>query len=108
MPHLTLDPVPPFAWPEPRVLSGSHTYESAVPCDSVLSRARSLAGVVSGVDLKGARWFEKLVRTSDLRSRVVIVVYPACPTRPEALNVLNDLQSAVPRESSLLPERPLV
>src|SRR2546427_1579064 len=86
VPALTLDPVPPFVWPDPRVFGGSHAYTSAVPYDSVISWARGLAGVVSGVDLQGARWLAALVRIRNLQSRLVIVLYPACPTRAEGLD----------------------
>src|SRR2546422_1760862 len=42
-PYTTLfrSPVPPFVWPDPRVLGGSHAYTSAVPYDSVISEVRS-------------------------------------------------------------------
>lgn len=100
MPDLTLDPVPPFVWPDSRVLSGSHAYAGAVPYDSVLSRASGVAGVVSGINLEGARWFARLVAAKNLPSRVVIVLFPACPTNPEVLNALKDLNSAIPRQGS--------
>jgi len=108
VPDLTLDPVPPFVWPDPRVFGGSHAYTSAVPYDSVISRARGLAGVVSGVDLQGARWLAALVRIRNLQSRLVIVLYPACPTRAEVLDALHAVQSIVPEPTGRVPGPALV
>ena len=108
MPDLTLDPVPPFVWPDPRVFGGSHAYTSAVPYDSVISRARGLAGVVTGVDLRGARWLAELVSNRNLQSRLVIVLYPACPTRAEVLDALHAVQSIVPEPTGRVPGPALV
>jgi len=108
VPDLTLDPVPPFVWPDPRVFGGSHAYTSAVPYDSVISRARGLAGVVTGVDLRGARWLAELVSNRNLQSRLVIVLYPACPTRAEVLDALHAVQSIVPEPTGRVPGPALV
>ncbi len=108
MPPLTLDPIPPFVWPDPRVLSGSHAYAGSVPFDSLLNRAKALAGVVSGVDLDGARWLAHVVSRGNLRCRLVTVLYAACPTQAEVLRALLELQSPIDRQGGLFPEVPSV
>jgi hypothetical protein len=108
VPDETLDPAPPFIWPDPCVLSGSHIYASAVPYEPMIRRATALAGIVSGVDREGARWLAELVTARGLRSRLIVVLYPACSTGSEVLRALGELQSIVPKPSGRALDPPLV
>jgi hypothetical protein len=99
----TLDPTPPFVWPDPRVLAGSHEYQHATPIQPLLERARAVAGIVSGVDATGARWLAELIRTRSLGCRLIFNVWPACPTGRDVLHDLAELQTASRSQPSVTP-----
>jgi len=99
-----LNPAPPFVWPDPRVLSGSHTYGAQGPLGPVAARARTLLGVVSDLDATGVAWLTaQLEHQPALRVRLVGIVYPACRTRPDVLQHLLDLQARMAAPDGTAP-----
>jgi hypothetical protein len=88
----SLTPQPPFVWPEPRVIAGTASYKQEPPYDAFALTSQSLYGVVTDLTERGieALW-SWLKRNTELRACLVVVVYPACPTRPQDLARLLDL-----------------
>ena len=71
----------PFVWPEPRVSAGAGRYEAGLPFDLAARAAKSVFGVVSGIDARAVSWMvEYLAGNPETRLRLVISVYPACRT----------------------------
>ena len=97
----TLNPQPPFVWPEPRVLEGTDTYEYQPPFDELGLTASSAFGIVSAITVRGIQVIETwLEKNLDLHISLIVTVYPACGTRQEDLSRLLDLvQGTSPRIS---------
>ncbi len=100
MSGLIIDPTPPFIWPDARVLDGSGHYRHATPLQTLFERARGVGGIVSGIDEIGARWLTELVRERNLSCRLILTVWPACPSGVSVLHELLDLQRAVATRQS--------
>ena len=89
--HL-LTPEPPFIWPEPRVLEGSHSYESVIPFEHLAQRASSILGIVVALSGQGIdhlrTWLEHNV---GLQAKLIIAVYPTCSTKQDDIERLREL-----------------
>lgn len=91
-PEIGDNQVPPFVWPDPRILSGqwSCRHPSLEP---LAYSAQILYGVVSNVNADGVNWLERLMEgNSSLKCSLLLALYPACPTRRHELTRLYELQ----------------
>ena len=87
---------PPFLFPEPRVLAGVAGYNDIIPYTGILPSAKCIFGAVYGIDEDGASWLEKhLYDNPEVQSRIILMVYPACPTREDTLMKLLELQNTM-------------
>lgn len=87
---------PPLIWPDPRYLAGQADYATHPPFEAALSGADLLAGVLVGVADKTIQWLQALAALpGPRRISLVVVVFPAGPTREEHLITLKMLQAQV-------------
>ncbi len=88
----TLKPTTPFVFPEPRTLESLGRYEHQPPYRDLALSGRAVFGIVSALTSKGVQeikyWLE---HNSELKVRLILVVYPACATRQEDLSALYEL-----------------
>lgn len=88
-----LVPEPPFVWPEPVVTAGQARYESTPPFSRVAQSAVSSLGLVVDLSTAGVEWLRQHLAFHEPRvCCLVVLVYPACPTRAEHLEALDALQ----------------
>ncbi|MBU2055532.1 MAG: hypothetical protein KJ936_08400 [Proteobacteria bacterium] len=87
-----LNPLPPFVWPEPRVLVEMCTYENQPPFSELAEKAHFLFGIVSALTIQGIdvlkTWMES---NKDLKVSLIVMVYPTCATKQEDLSRLLEL-----------------
>lgn len=94
--EIKLPSKPPFVFPEPRVLAGVAGYNNKIPYAGLLSSAKCIFGAVYGVDDDGAAWLEKQLSDNPaVQCRIILMVYPACPTRETTLMKLLELQNTM-------------
>lgn len=92
----SLPNTPPFVWPEPRIHAHGASYEEVPPFEKLMGNADLIAGALVGVTDKTVGWLETIMAQARPRKvRLVIVVYPASPTREEHLLSLQGLQDKV-------------
>jgi len=88
-----LDQQPSFIWPEARWHAGLADYSPKPPFATVLQKADLIAGVLVDSADKTIHWLQELLgRPGTVRLRLVLITYPACPTREEHLLALKLLQ----------------
>jgi hypothetical protein len=79
---ITLTPVPPFVWPEPRVTEGLCDYEHAPVFGELALRSQSVFGITSGLTAPGvetiAGWLKE---NPTLKACLLVMPYPASCTR---------------------------
>ena len=86
----------PFVWPEPRCHAGQADYSTRPPFEAAVSTADLVAGVLVGAADKTIQWLQALVALpGPRRISLVVVVFPAGPTREEHLITLKMLQAQV-------------
>src|ERR1700693_1518956 len=84
-----LQPKPPFVWPEPRAYEALGIYEQMPPFGELALGASVLFGTVCSLTARGLDVLESwLERQPDLKARLIVMVYPACPTRRADLTCL--------------------
>lgn len=87
---------PPLVWPEPRCLAGQASYATHPPFETAVSSANLVAGVLVGVGDKTIQWLQAVIALpGPRRISLVVVVFPAGPTREEHLITLKMLQAQV-------------
>jgi hypothetical protein len=85
---------PPLIWPDPCWLAGEARYETLTPIERQFESADLIAGVLVGATDATIEWIAHLLgKQRPRRIVLIIVVYPACPTREEHLQRLMRLQS---------------
>lgn len=98
----SLNPQPPFVWPEPRVIENIRVYERQPPYEELALTSLSMFGLLSAITERGVdllnTWFE---RNPELQVRLIVMVYPACATRQEDLSLLLDLVKSRPDRLSV-------
>jgi hypothetical protein len=91
-----LRPIPPFVWPEPRILDGARQYAD-LPLADLARGSRGLFGTLSGLTSRGIAvlraWLDDNHR---LTASLIVTVHPACATRAEDLSALRDLAVQTP------------
>ncbi|MEX2381590.1 MAG: hypothetical protein WD490_04345 [Opitutales bacterium] len=92
--ELPLFIIPPFIWPAPEVLKGIVKYAHTPPWKEYLAKADTINGVLVGTNDGTIRWLQELLHVGVERQIcLVIVVFPACPTREKHLRSLHLMQS---------------
>lgn len=87
---------PPLVWPEPRCLAGYASYETHPPFEAIVPAADLIAGVLVGVGDKTIEWLQGLMAIpGPRRVSLVVLAFPAGPTREEHLIALKMLQTQV-------------
>ncbi len=82
----SLRPSLPFIWPETRILDGISSYAEIPPWRNVIANAASFFGIIHGMDEAGVELLASVIQESPiLRVRLLIALYPACPTRMATL-----------------------
>jgi hypothetical protein len=82
-----LAPHPSFIWPETRVLAGIARYAEHPPAKTVLADADLISGLIVGAADHTVAWLDDLLRSQGKRRIcLVLVLFPACPTRKEHLS----------------------
>ena len=77
---MKIDPVPPYIWPEARVLQGLDEYSSPVAFERILKAGDCFFGILSGLDQSGVAWLESFCAVEKaIYCRLVVTVYLACP-----------------------------
>jgi hypothetical protein len=83
---------PPFIWPESRVHAGVADYIEKPPGRQLLIDADLISGLLVGVDDETIKWLDELLRSGDkIRIYLVLVLFPAGPTRAEHLRAIDML-----------------
>lgn len=95
-PPLVLPNIPPFVWPEPRIHTNDAKYVTLPPFEKFMSDADLIAGALVGVTDKTVQWLETIMANVRPRTvKLVIVLYPASPTREQHLLSLQRLQEKI-------------
>lgn len=82
-----LAPHPSFIWPETRVLAGIARYAENPPAKRVLADADLISGLIVGAADHTVAWLDNLLRSQGKRRIcLVLMLFPACPTRKEHLS----------------------
>ena len=90
---LVLPNIPPFVWPEPRMHAGGANYETMPPFEKLMADADLIAGTLVGVTDNTVCWLETIMAQPPPRKvKLIVVAYPAGPTREEHLLRLQKLQ----------------
>jgi hypothetical protein len=85
---------PPLIWPDPCWPTGAERYKALPLIERQFESADLIAGVLVGAADATIQWIDQLLGQQHPRRIVlIIVVYPACPTREEHLRRLLRLQT---------------
>lgn len=83
---------PPFIWPEARFHAGLARYAAVPPARELFADADLISGVLVGAADGTIRWLDELRQLEGKRRIVlVLVLFPAGPTREEHLRAINTL-----------------
>jgi hypothetical protein len=89
---------PPFIWPEARVHAGHARYAEVPPSRKLFADADLITALLVGAADETIQWLEELLRIEgERRIFLVLVLFPACPTREEHLRAVDDLQMSYQR-----------
>jgi hypothetical protein len=87
---------PPFIWPEARWHTKDSEYQSKPPFDSAIADADLINGVIVGAWNGTIQWVNGLMKKEgSCKVILVLLVYPACPTREEHLLKLLEIQNQI-------------
>lgn len=99
----TIRPLVPFIWPELRISAEPVIYEHCPPFGNLVLGAAWLFGVVPALTTRGVRVLDEWLECNPvLKISAIVVVYPACATRPSDLT---DLKTLVERHHDRLCAR---
>lgn len=87
---------PPFIWPEARWHTKDCIYEHHPPFDDFLLDSDLISGVIVGAWDGTVEWLNSLMQKDVARKvLLVLIVYPACPTREKHLRSLLRLKNQI-------------
>ena len=89
----TPEPALPSVWAHQIDWPTSERGGQSVPFDPLTHEYRGVAGIVSDIDEGGVNWLRAALEQPRHKARIIIAVYPGCPTRTRQLSQLLDLQS---------------
>lgn len=111
-PQVAADILPsqsPFIWPEARFHTGQAEYANVPPASELLTQADLVSGVVVGAAEGTVGWLHDVLNDGVERHiSIVLVLYPASPTREEHLKAIHDLRNAASAGKSTLDVRVLL
>lgn len=91
-----LETMPPFIWPDARLYTEQATYSETPPSRTVLSEADLISGLLVGTTDETLKWLNNLLkREGKQKICLVLVLYPAGPTRQEHLKGLLTLMDSI-------------
>src|SRR5262249_29152996 len=81
---------PPFIWPESRIHAGLATYTDNPPARKLFADGNLISGLLVGAADETIKWLEELL-VMDIQRRIclVLVLFPAGPTREAHLRALD-------------------
>lgn len=86
---------PPFIWPESRVHAGLADYIERPPGRQLFIDADLISGLLVGVDAETIKWLDGLLSSANkIRIYLVLVLFPAGPTRAEHLQAIDRLRAS--------------
>lgn len=88
-----LRPEAPFCWPDPDVLAGRSTYAVSPPYESIALAASAMFGMVVAPASDGVALLMSWFKRPDFVARVIVDVFPTCPTTESDLEALRALES---------------
>lgn len=90
--NVNLPTIPPFIWPDARKHEGMRQYAKRPPSRELFADAGLISGLLVGNADEAVSWLAELIR-GDLKRRImlVLVLYPASPTREEHLRAITEL-----------------
>jgi hypothetical protein len=89
---MTINPDPPFVWPEPRQSEGLCSYRHAPAFAELALKSQSVFGIVSGLTARGVETIADWLRKSpNLRASLLVMPYPTCQTTETELTGFLDL-----------------
>lgn len=83
----------PVVWPPPKDHRAAGQGGQRVPFDPLTDKFRGVGGIVSDIDDEGVTWLRDSLQRGDHTVRMILAVYPGCPTRTRQLLQLLDIQS---------------
>lgn len=86
-------PTLPLVWSRSIAQRCPERSGQSVPFDPLADEYRGVAGIVSDVDEAGVSWLRASLARTDHMARIILAVYPGCPTKETQLSQLHDLQS---------------
>ena len=88
----SLQPEPPFIWPEPRVSEGVATYQDVPPIEKIVLSSSAVMGIITAPSEKGVHQLHKWLHTNEeLKAKLIIALYPTCLTKQGDLSTLKSL-----------------
>lgn len=89
-----LNPVPPFVWPEPRIITEQLSYGHHVPFYPLLDEAEIIFGIVYDLQKDGIDWLNNILQDKkNLKCKLIVVLYPACLTTKLNLKHIQNLDN---------------
>lgn len=86
---------PPFIWPDARIHAGLACYKEHPPARRLCAGGDLISGVLVGAADEAVRWLDELLhREGKRRICLVLVLFPAGPTREEHLRAIDRLQDS--------------
>ncbi|NMA46062.1 MAG: hypothetical protein GX945_05830 [Lentisphaerae bacterium] len=91
----TLQTHVPFIWPEARFHTGQGRYGSMPPSAQLIAKADLINAVIVGAAEDTISWLTEMLHDGKSRRLcLILVLYPASPTREKHLKAIHELQTA--------------
>ena len=102
----TLSITPPFIWPEARFHAGLAQYADMPPTRQLFTDAELISGLLVGAADRTIQWLEeRLQMEGKRRIWLVLVLFPAGPTRESHLQAIHQLQASFVKGDKALEVR---
>jgi hypothetical protein len=96
----------PFIWPEARIFANKLNYANTPPSGELLLKADLISGLFVGAAEGTIQWLEKLLKTVGKKHIcLLLILYPAGPTRQEHLWKIYDLQKSCGMNNKMVETR---
>jgi hypothetical protein len=89
---IELENIPSFVWPEPRYHAGQGRYKQTPPFYEILEMGDLISGMVVGANENTVEWLSSILKNEGEKCvKIVLIVYPASPTRKGHLVAVKEL-----------------